>query len=554
VRDELIDKLLIRETPGPMLSKDALAEEKKQLRLPQEIASDIFSALSVVAAGECEKASIRRLAEMQLASSASNEEHAHKALIAIEREAYSPSPVAILAEAISGNTALDISGIPVSATKIEAEDIVKAIIVQTDKETAESGLKRIYRQCIASALLGLDEKEDINESDDEQEMSLQILIGILCEGTLDEIRDRARKVEMDSRLREMIEMLKQRITGATLSKVANGRGISRERVRQLENRFIEKYRLPRVDIMADRLKESSREKQMGLRLYEMDSEGSSIPQEGDLSILSKRIEVYRYFNCPVPISEYTKHLVVWEELQDRNRIGHGYWDNEHNLGGLLWAISIRAKTYGLMPKQTTLPRGVSAAVQRFGGQSVVARKMGMQYQGQIRGKDGRTYWTEEKISEYIGEIQENYFLPRFLMPERQQVRDFVDRNGTAAEKGNSCISAITKQLTLTWGEAAQARGLKIYEQCADEDMVEYRIVWRILRASTQESDCYYRLQGIWKGEDKIRRTERLMETYREVVRMEWVDDAEEMVFLESVKRSTDRTKSEIIDEIADMLF
>jgi hypothetical protein len=554
VRDKLIDMLLVENTNGLLLLKDGNTKDEIQPRLPEEIASDIFAALSLVRADECEKASIRRLTKIQLALSKSDDEHAQKALIAIEKEAYSPSPVAILAETISGNTELDISIIPISATRIETEEIVRAIIQQTDRATVESGLKRIYRQCITNSLPRLDEKEDINGSDDEKEMSLKILIETFGEGTLDELRDRARKIEVDSSLRDMSGMLRQRIIGATMAKIANKRGISRERVRQLEKRFIEKYQLSRVDIMAEKLKERLRERQMALRLCEMDSEGGSIPQEGDLCILSRRIEVYRYFNCPVPISEYIKHLVVWEELQDRNRIGHGYWDSEYNLSGLLWAISIRAKSYGLMPKQTTLPRGVSAAVQRFGGQSVVARKMGMQYQGQIRGKDGRTYWTEEKIREYIREIQVNYFLPRFLMPERQQVKDFVDRNGMAAEKGNSCISAITKQLTLTWGEAAQTRGLKIYEECADEDMVEHRIVWRIIRMSAQESDCYYRLQGIWKGEDRIRRTERLIETYRHVVRIECVDDAEEEVFLENVKRSIDLTKSEIIDEIADMLF
>jgi hypothetical protein len=85
-------------------------------------------------------------------------------------------------------------------------------------------------------------------------------------------------------------------------------------------------------------------------------------------------------------------------------------------------------------------------------------------------------------------------------------------------------------------------------------MVEYRIVWRILRISTEESDCYYRLQGIWKGEDRIRKTEKLIETYRHVVRIGCVDDTEEAVFLENVKGLIDPAKSEIIDEIADMLF
>ena len=54
----------------------------------------------------------------------------------------------------------------------------------------------------------------------------------------------------------------------------------------------------------------------------------------------------------------------------------------------------------------------------------------------IRGTDGRTYWDKDKILEYINKVQKEYFLPSFLMPDKQQIREFVDDQGQDGEKGN----------------------------------------------------------------------------------------------------------------------
>lgn len=51
-----------------------------------------------------------------------------------------------------------------------------------------------------------------------------------------------------------------------------------------------------------------------------------------------------------------------------------------------------------MPKQVSLPDSVRGAITRFGGQSYVAQKIGLDYQGQLvaDGPGGRTYWDQER--------------------------------------------------------------------------------------------------------------------------------------------------------------
>jgi hypothetical protein len=64
----------------------------------------------------------------------------------------------------------------------------------------------------------------------------------------------------------------------------------------------------------------------------------------------------------------------------------------------------------LMPIQKELSelgrQDLTSVIQRFGGQSKVAKLAGLTYQGQTVGEDGRTYWTEERIRAFLYDVAE----------------------------------------------------------------------------------------------------------------------------------------------------
>ena len=117
---------------------------------------------------------------------------------------------------------------------------------------------------------------------------------------------------------------------------------------------------------------------------------------------------------------------------------------------------------GLMPMQKDFiahgRQDIKGAVGRYGGQSKVASMLGLTYQGQIVAPDGsRTYWTEERIGEFLHEVAAKEGHPS-VMPTRREVINHADNPVTV-------INIITKaaypnQKTLTWYELAREHGLQ----------------------------------------------------------------------------------------------
>ena len=71
-----------------------------------------------------------------------------------------------------------------------------------------------------------------------------------------------------------------------------------------------------------------------------------------------------------------------------------------------------------MPKQTQLPSAVRGAVQRLGGQSAVAAMVGLKYQGQLVGENGRTYWTEARLTSPLEQTVAQSGPPINAMPSK----------------------------------------------------------------------------------------------------------------------------------------
>ncbi len=115
----------------------------------------------------------------------------------------------------------------------------------------------------------------------------------------------------------------------------------------------------------------------------------------------------------------------------------------------------------LMPMQVEMrDRGrndLRGVIGRFGGQSKVASLAGLIYQGQAVAEDGsRTYWTEERIGEFLREVAEKEGSPG-VMPTQKQCRDH-------APIPNTIIAVLVRGgqygETRSWFEIATHYGLK----------------------------------------------------------------------------------------------
>lgn len=133
---------------------------------------------------------------------------------------------------------------------------------------------------------------------------------------------------------------------------------------------------------------------------------------------------------------------------------------------IIYEVREVAKQLGkpdLMPMQNELVeldrQDLRGAIGRYGGQSKVAKLVGLTYQGQTVGEDGsRTYWTEERIREFLYDVAEKEGHPNY-MPTQEECNKHVP----TGRKGIYTIitqAHIAKKNTLTWFEVAQKYGLK----------------------------------------------------------------------------------------------
>ena len=134
--------------------------------------------------------------------------------------------------------------------------------------------------------------------------------------------------------------------------------------------------------------------------------------------LNRRLGLYAALAMEVPEAEWELHLrVIANNEEDA---GAGYWHREEALSQFLHRFAEVLGTPGLMPLQTQLPASVKGAVQRHGKQSGVARKVGLHYQGQLTGENGgRTYWTEQRLSDLLEMTATYCALNAGAMPSRR---------------------------------------------------------------------------------------------------------------------------------------
>lgn len=176
--------------------------------------------------------------------------------------------------------------------------------------------------------------------------------------------------------------------------------------------------------------------------------------------LNRRLGLYAALAMEVPEAEWALHLrVIANNEEDA---GAGYWHREEALSQFLHRFAEVLGAPGLMPLQTQLPASVKGAVQRHGGQSGVAKQVGLQYQGQLTGENGgRTYWTEQRLSDLLDRTVMHSGLAADAMPSKQQITAFL-ASGEVPEyldkQPNSVFAALRCQYTLSWPQVAERFG------------------------------------------------------------------------------------------------
>ena len=117
---------------------------------------------------------------------------------------------------------------------------------------------------------------------------------------------------------------------------------------------------------------------------------------------------------------------------------------------------------GRMPKQKQLPSAVQGAGQPHGKQSGLAKKVGLQYKGQLTGEDGgRTDWTERRLIELLEQTVVYGGHVFDVKPSRPQIKSFL-ASGVMPEyldkQPNSVFAALSRQSTLGWQQVGQRFG------------------------------------------------------------------------------------------------
>jgi len=176
--------------------------------------------------------------------------------------------------------------------------------------------------------------------------------------------------------------------------------------------------------------------------------------------LNQRLHLYEALSLEIPEAEWDLHLRVIVNNEEEG--GVGYWQRQEALRAFLHRYAVLLGTPGVMPKQKQLPPAPRGAVQRHGGQSAVARAVELTYQGQLVGENGgRTYWTEERLSELLAQTVVHHGLAEDTLPNRAQIQAFM-ASGMVPDyldkQSNSAIAAMSRQSTLSWEQIAERFG------------------------------------------------------------------------------------------------
>jgi len=251
--------------------------------------------------------------------------------------------------------------------------------------------------------------------------------------------------------------------------------ISRERVRQMESKIIKAVGIKPADLIstikeAQMVRENTAEQQAiqawmtGLERLPIATD-EQFSGTGDSSLwqqvvdmnLKERINLFAKHKIPITAKEYDYHYAY--VTARTGPVGTGYWREFENLKQFVIRHAAALGSPNVMPNQTSFPDSVRGVVTSYGGQSKVARKIGLEYHGQLVSEDGgRTYWTDEKLAKLLVDVNIRLGLSEEIMPSYGQVLEFFTISEDPRyqdKKPHSAIAALTKMGKLHWSEVAK---------------------------------------------------------------------------------------------------
>jgi superfamily II DNA or RNA helicase len=231
--------------------------------------------------------------------------------------------------------------------------------------------------------------------------------------------------------------------------------------------------------------------------------------------LKRRSELFRKHNLSITVAEYDFH---YQYVVARGSVGPGYWRDFENLKQFVIRHAIALGEPELMPKQTTFPDSIRGVVTSYGGQSKVAKRVGLKYQGQLVGAEGgRRYWTEERLNQLLLDANHHHQHDEDLMPSYGDILQLFSETEISEyqdKKPHSAIAALTKMGTLHWSEVA-ARFGKRFVSGESQKNVTLSYIKAFVRdlgehldsLSPSELFVLFQAQGINRGDkEKFSRT------------------------------------------------
>ena len=284
----------------------------------------------------------------------------------------------------------------------------------------------------------------------------------------------------------------KRLNNETLAQIGREFELSRERIRQMEAKVFKNIGVSSKDFRKgydecfDEIKNTKESKiieEYFSRYHHLpfpDEENSLLENNEFLKNISKmnpfeRLEIYSRYNLEIHKTEYDFHYDLITRTSET--VGAGYWNEFKNLKEYLYRHANFLGQPDLMPKQTSTPRRVASVVQRYGGQSLVAQKIGLQYQGQLVNTDGgRVYWNDERLLKLLNDVNTFSKQKVEIMPSYAQIIDFFKDSNSQEykdKKSGSAIAALTKQGNLAWLEVAQRFNKKHYSGITQKVTVQF---------------------------------------------------------------------------------
>jgi superfamily II DNA or RNA helicase len=231
--------------------------------------------------------------------------------------------------------------------------------------------------------------------------------------------------------------------------------------------------------------------------------------------LKRRSELFKKHSLSITDAEYDFH---YQYVVARGSVGPGYWRDFENLKQFVIRHAIALGEPELMPKQTTFPDSIRGVVTSYGGQSKVAKRLGLKYQGQLVGTEGgRRYWSDERLNQLLLDTNHHHLNDPDLMSSYGDILEFFSDTEITEyqeKKPHSAIAALTKMGTLHWSEVA-ARFGKRFVSGESQKSVTLSYIKAFVRdlgehldsLSPSELFVLFQAQGINKGDkEKFSRT------------------------------------------------